>query len=277
MTHKGIAMKTIGFIGGGNMAQALIEGIIAKKLFAPQTVWVSDVRGDRLAELKHQYGVSVTQNNTELTAAADIVVLSVKPQVLGNLLDEIAGSLRAEALVISIAAGKTCRFILEKLGKVQLVRVMPNTPALVGAGAAGIFNATALPEALKTAISLFEAVGKAVVVDNESLIDVVTAVSGSGPAYFFLLMEEMIKTGIKLGIKEADAVELVLQTAYGAALLAQKGQETGQTPAILRRNVTSPGGTTEAAIKMFQAGHFDQLVQNALTAARDKGKALSAG
>lgn len=270
-------MKTIGFIGGGNMAQALIEGILDKKLFDPQSVWVSDVRAERLAELKHQYGVSVTQNNIELTAAADSVVLSVKPQVLGKLLDEVAGSLRPGGLVISIVAGKTCRFILEKLGTVQLVRVMPNTPALVGAGAAGIFNATALPEALKTAISLFEAVGKAVVVDNESLIDAVTAVSGSGPAYFFLLMEEMIKTGIALGLKEADTTELVLQTAHGAALMAFNGQKTGQTPAVLRKNVTSPGGTTEAAIQSFQAIHLDQIVQNALTAACQRAKSLSAG
>jgi len=270
-------MQTIGFIGGGNMAQALIEGILAQKLFAPQAVWVSDVRAERLADLKRQYGVSVTQNNTELTAAADIVVLSVKPQVLGKLLDEIAGSLRPDALVISIAAGKTCAFIREKLGDVQLVRVMPNTPALVGAGAAGIFNATASKAALQTATAIFAAVGKTVVVDNEGLIDAVTAISGSGPAYFFLLMEEMIKAGTALGLKEADTVDLVLQTAYGAALLAQNGQKTGQTPAILRKNVTSPGGTTEAAIKVFQAEHFDRVVQNALTAARDRAKALSVG
>jgi pyrroline-5-carboxylate reductase len=269
-------MKTIGFIGGGNMAQALIEGILGKGLFAPEGVWVSDVRAERLAELKKNYGVQVTQVNTELTAEADILVLSVKPQVLGDLLDEIAGSLRPDALIVSIAAGKTCRFILDRLGQVQLVRVMPNTPALVGAGAAGIFNATASAAALKTAIKLFDAVGITVVVDKEDLIDAVTAVSGSGPAYFFLLMEEMINAGVQLGLSETTATELVLQTAHGAALLAQTGQKRDQSPGILRKNVTSPGGTTEAAIKVFEAAHVGPLVQKALTAARDRGRELSA-
>ena len=171
-------MKTIGFIGGGNMAQALIEGILDKGLFAPNAVWVSDVRADLLAELKTRYGIQVTQVNIELTAAADIVVLSVKPQVLGELLDEIAGSLRPDALIVSIAAGKTCGFILDRLGQVQLVLVMPNTPALVGAGAAGVFSATASKAALTTAIEIFDAVGITVVVDKEGLIDVVTAEIG---------------------------------------------------------------------------------------------------
>ena len=269
-------MKTIGFIGGGNMAQALIEGILQKKLFAPGSVWVSDVRPGRLAELKAAYGVQVTQVNTELTAAADIVVLCVKPQALGHLLDDIAGSIRPDALVISIAAGKTCNFILHRLGKVQLIRVMPNTPALVGAGMAGLYNATATAAGLKTVRSIFNAVGKSVVVEDESLIDAITAVSGSGPAYFFLLMEDMIKTGVLLGLSEAAATELVLQTAKGAALLAENAHKDGVGPAVLRHNVTSPGGTTEAAVTVFQAGGFSPLVENALTAARDRGSELSA-
>ena len=270
-------MKTIGFIGGGNMAGALIEGILAKGLVKPDAVWVSDVRAERLAELKKQYGVHVTQVNTELTAAADTIVLSVKPQTLGQLLDEIAGSIRKDALILSIAAGKTCKFILDRIGPVQLVRVMPNTPALIGAGAAGLFNATASETAFKTAISIFNAVGKSVIVDTEDLIDAVTAVSGSGPAYFFLLMEQMISAGVKLGLDEATAADLVLQTAKGAALLAEAGQKANETPAILRKKVTSPGGTTEAAIKAFEAAEFGSLVQKALTAARDRGKELSAG
>lgn len=270
-------MQTIGFIGGGNMAQALIEGILEKGLVKPKAVWVSDVRAERLAELKKRYGVQVTQVNIELTAAADTIILSVKPQVLGNLLDEIAGSLRQDALILSIVAGKTCDFILDRLGPVQLVRVMPNTPALVGVGATGLFNAAASEVAFKTAISIFNAVGKSVVVDKECLIDTVTAVSGSGPAYFFLLMEQMISAGVKLGLDEATATELVLQTAKGAALLAETRQKESETPALLRKNVTSPGGTTEAAIKVFEAAHFGSLVQKALTAARDRGKELSGG
>ncbi|NLW83813.1 MAG: pyrroline-5-carboxylate reductase [Phycisphaerae bacterium] len=270
-------MQTIGFIGGGNMAQALIEGILQNKLYAPRSVWVSDVRPKRLAELRAAYGVHITQVNTELTAAADMVVLSVKPQLLGHVLDDIAGTLRPSALVVSIAAGKTCNFILERLGKVQLVRVMPNTPALVGAGMAGLYNATASAKGLKAVSALFNAVGKTAVVDDEDLIDSVTAVSGSGPAYFFLLMEEMIKAGVELGLPENIAAELVLQTAKGAALLAEKAQEKGQTPSLLRKNVTSPGGTTEAAVHVFEAAQFSQMVQEAITTACERGKELSAG
>lgn len=269
-------MRTIGFIGGGNMAQALIEGVLHKKLFAPGQVWVSDVRPSRLAELKAAYHIHTTQVNKELTAASDIVILSVKPQAMGHLLEDIVGSFRPNALVISIAAGKTCNFILDRLGKVQLVRVMPNTPALVGAGAAGLYNATAPDASLKMAKAIFDAVGKTVIVENEHLIDAVTAVSGSGPAYFFLLMEEMIKAGIQLGLTESAAAELVLQTAKGAALLAENAHKIGQSPAMLRKNVTSPHGTTEAALKVFQSAQFEDIVQNALTAARDRAAELAA-
>ena len=268
--------QTIGFIGGGNMAQALVASILEKGLFTPQAIWISDVRFDQLAHLRETYDIRFTQVNTELTAAADIIVLCVKPQVLGSLLDEIAGSLRDDALVISIVAGKTSRYILDRLGQVQLVRVMPNTPAMVGASASGLFNATAPKKGLDAAISIFQAVGTTAVVDNEDLMDAVTAVSGSGPAYFFLLMEEMIKTGVKLGLDEKAAADLVIQTACGAALLAQKGQQSSQTPEILRKNVTSPGGTTEAAVKIFQAAGFQSIVKDALTAARDRGRELSA-
>lgn len=269
-------MDTIGFIGGGNMAQALIEGVVQKKLFAPERIWVSDVRAERLAELKARCRIQTTPSNTELAAAVDCVVLSVKPQVLGSILDEIAGSLRPKALVISIAAGKTCDFILRRLGDVQLVRVMPNTPALAGVGAAGLYNATASPSAMRAAIELFDAVGKTVVVDNEDLIDAVTAVSGSGPAYFFLLMEAMIGAGCQLGLAPEAAAELVLQTALGAAVLAQNEHENGHSPEILRQNVTSPGGTTEAAITTLQEGRFGLLVRSAMVAARDRAKELSA-
>lgn len=268
-------MRTIGFIGGGNMAQALLEGILQKKLFVRGSIWVSDVRPDRLAELKTDYHVHVTQVNTELTAAADIVVLSVKPQALGHLLDDISGSLRPNALVVSIAAGKTCNFILKHLGKVQLIRVMPNTPALVGAGMAGLYNATASPAGLKAVGAIFNAVGKSVIVEDERLLDAITAVSGSGPAYYFLLMEAMIKAAVKLGLDEKAATELVLQTAKGATLLADNAQKKGQSPAVLRKNVTSPHGTTEAAIKVFNNADFVSLVEKALNAACSRSIELS--
>ncbi|MEN8126722.1 MAG: pyrroline-5-carboxylate reductase [Planctomycetota bacterium] len=268
-------MSTIGFIGGGNMAQALLAGIIKAGLFDADRIWVSDVRPERLDELKAQYGVWTTTDNTELTQYADILMLSVKPQVIADVLDGIAGTLKDGVLVISIAAGITTAAIKAKLGDVQIIRVMPNTPALVGAGASGLYNAGAAEDGLKTALDICSSVGTAIVVDSEDLIDAVTAVSGSGPAYYFLLMEEMIKAGVELGLTEETAKTLVLQTAKGAALLAESAQQQGEDPAVLRQKVTSPGGTTEAALKVMDKSSFGQIVLKALTAARNRGQELS--
>jgi pyrroline-5-carboxylate reductase len=268
-------MKTIGFIGGGNMAQALLTGILKAGLYHANHIWVSDVRLEQLDVLKDIYGIHTTADNKELTAQADVIVLSVKPQVMGDVLAGIAGTLKEGTLVISIAAGITTNSIREKLGDVQVVRVMPNTPALVGAGASGLYNLSASEENLNTALNIFASVGRAVVVDDEKLIDAVTAVSGSGPAYFFLLMEEMIKAGVELGLTAETAKTLVLQTAKGAALLAESAQEQGEDPAVLRQKVTSPGGTTEAALKIFSKEGFESIVTKALRAARDRGRALS--
>jgi pyrroline-5-carboxylate reductase len=268
-------MSTIGFIGGGNMAQALLTGILKAGLYHANHIWVSDVRLEQLDVLKDLYGIHTTADNKELTAQADVIVLSVKPQVMGEVLDGIAGTLKEGVLVISIAAGITTNSIREKLGDVQVVRVMPNTPALVGTGASGLYNAGATEEGLKAALDIFSSVGKAIVVEDESLIDAVTAVSGSGPAFFFLLMEEMITAGVELGLTAETAKTLVLQTAKGAALLAESAQEQSEDPAALRQKVTSPGGTTEAALKTFSAEGFEVIVKKALRAARDRGRALS--
>ncbi len=268
-------MKTIGFIGGGNMAQALLEGVLKAELFQAENVWVSDVRSERLDALKAQYDIQTTTDNIELTKRADIVILSIKPQVMPDVLKSIAGKFKEDVLVISIAAGITTAAIKAYLGAVQVIRVMPNTPALVGASAAGLYNAGASESSLKAAIDICASVGKAVVVEDEALIDSVTAVSGSGPAYYFLLMEEMIKAGVELGLSEADAKTLVLQTAKGAALLAESAQQRGQDPAILRQKVTSPGGTTEAALKVMDEHNLGQIILKALTAARNRGQELS--
>ena len=226
-------MGTIGFIGSGNMAEALIKGIIAAKVYPADTVLVSDIRAERLEYLAKEYGVRLVENNTALTGSADVVVLSVKPQNMDAVLGEIKGTLKESALVISIAAGVTTAKITAALGDMPIVRVMPNTPALVGEGASALFARNASDESMTIALKLFRAVGKAVVVDGEDLIDAVTAVSGSGPAYFFLLMEEMIKAAEKLGLDADTAKELVLQTAKGAALLAQQADGRGETPAEL--------------------------------------------
>jgi pyrroline-5-carboxylate reductase len=266
---------TIGFIGGGNMAEALIKGIIAAKLYAPENVFVSDIRVERLEFLARQYGVAAGKTNSEIAAKVDTLVLSVKPQTMSEALDSIKDAVGTETLVITIAAGIKVAKIAGVLGERAIVRVMPNTPALIGEGASALFANERAKELLKRAMAVFSAVGKAVVVDNEDLIDAVTAVSGSGPAYFFLLMEEMIKAGVELGLPEAVAKDLVLQTAKGAGLLAAEADKNGQSPAELRQKVTSPGGTTAAAIKVFAEGNIGRLISAGITRARDRGRELS--
>lgn len=268
-------MDTVGFIGAGNMAEAFIKGIISSGLHSPDTVMASDVRPERLRFLSEEYGIKVTQDNVELVQHAKVVFLSVKPQNMAKMLDSIAGKLRDGVLVISIAAGITTRYLHKRLGDVQIIRTMPNTPAMVGEGATGIFNSNASPEALQRAIELFNAVGKTVVIDQEGLIDAVTAVSGSGPAYFFLLMEEMVRSAEELGIPADAAEELVYQTAKGAGVLAKQAYARGESPTELRRKVTSPGGTTEAAMRVFREGNFSGLVFAAIGRARDRGRELS--
>jgi len=265
-------MTTIGFIGSGNMAGALIKGIIAAKIFEPCDIFIADVDKGRLGEMAGEYKVTTALSNAALAGQADTVVLSVKPQNMSDVLSEIKGAVKKDALVISIAAGVTVAKIANVLADVEIVRVMPNTPALIGQGASAMFSANASADSMKKVQQIFAAVGKAVVVDSEDMIDAVTALSGSGPAYFFLLIEEMIKAAQKLGLSLQTATELALQTAKGAAILAQQSEDT---PAELRKKVTSPGGTTQAALNVFAEKKFDELVNEALTAAYNRSKELS--
>jgi pyrroline-5-carboxylate reductase len=269
-------MSTIGFIGSGNMAEALIRGIITAGVYRPQDISISDIRPERIEELVGKYGVASRETNVQVVERAETVVLSVKPQVMGEALRSIQGVPMTGRLFISIAAGVKVARIAGALGDVPIVRVMPNTPALVGAGASALFANERAEPLLDRALSLFAAVGKAVVVQAEGLIDAVTAVSGSGPAYFFLLMEAMIDAAIALGLPPEVAKDLVLQTAKGAGLLAVEADKGGESPAVLRRKVTSPHGTTEAALKVFTAQGFTKLVADAVTAARDRSRELSA-
>ena len=213
-------MAAIGFIGGGNMAEALIKGIITSGLYKTEDILVSDVRTDRLDLLAKEYGITTVQQNSELANKADIIVLSVKPQNMTEALQSIKDTGCSGKLFISIAAGITTANLAAVLGDAAIVRVMPNTPALIGEGASALFANDKAKPMLDKAQSIFSAVGKIVIVDSEDLIDAVTAVSGSGPAYYFLLTEEMIKTAKQLGLSADVAKELVLQTAKGAALLA---------------------------------------------------------
>lgn len=256
------------------MAEALIKGIITANVCRPENVFVSDTRPERLRFLAREYNLIAIDSNAELATRAQTIILSVKPQNMTDALESIKDAVGPDKLVISIAAGIKLAKIAGVLGNVPMVRVMPNTPALIGQGAAALYaNAKAKPM-LDTAVTIFSSVGKAVLVDDEDLIDAVTALSGSGPAYFFLLMEEMIKAGVELGLPEDTAKNLVIQTAKGAGLLAAEADKKGQSPAALRKNVTSPGGTTEAAIKVMAASNFGRLINNALAAACKRSKEL---
>jgi pyrroline-5-carboxylate reductase len=266
---------TIGFVGSGNMAEALIKGITAAKLYTPENVFISDIRTERLESLADKYGVTAVENNAELAGKVETLVLSIKPQNMNDALGSVKDAIGSETLVISIAAGIKIEKIAAVLGDMAIIRVMPNTPALIGEGASGLYANEQAKFLLDKAVSICSSVGKAVIVDNEDLIDTVTAVSGSGPAYYFMLMEEMIKAGIELGLPEDVAKNLVLQTARGAGLLATEADKNNESPAELRRKVTSPGGTTEAALKVFADGNISELISAAITRARDRGRELS--
>ena len=268
-------MSTIGFIGSGNMAEAIIKGILSANVYNPENIFVSDIRNERLEFLAKNYEVKTYKDNSELTSQVQTLVLSVKPQNMTDVLGGIKQSIDSVKLVISIAAGIKVEKIASVLGNIAIVRVMPNTPALIGQGASALYANELAKQLLEQALSIFSSVGKAVVVEEEELIDAVTAVSGSGPAYYFLLMEEMIKAGVELGLPEDIAKDLVLQTAKGAGLLASEADKNDESPAILRKKVTSPGGTTEAALNKFAEGNFGSLVSAALKKANDRSIELS--
>ncbi|MGZ5577046.1 MAG: pyrroline-5-carboxylate reductase [Methylobacter sp.] len=269
-------MKTnkIGFIGGGNMASSLISGLIASG-HAPEQIWVSDINPDTLADLKKQLNVNTTINNEDIINAADVVVLAVKPQTLSTVAQGIAALVQQKKpLVVSIAAGINQNSLSRWLGAdTAIVRCMPNTPALVLTGATALHaNNKVTAEQCDLAENILRAVGIALWVDDEAELDAVTAISGSGPAYFFLLMEAMEKAALELGLGRETSRLLVQQTALGAAKIAL---ESAESPEQLRKRVTSPGGTTQRAIETFEQGGFTELVSKALHAARDRSIEMS--
>jgi len=261
---------TIAFIGGGNMARSLISGLLNGGT-APEHIAVSDpmpAQRELLAEL----GVRVTDDNDAALEDAAVVVLAVKPQVLGEVLRGL--TLSASQLLVSIAAGVPIAAMRDWTRPAQpIVRCMPNTPALLGAGITALFASDAVDEAGRDrAENVLSAAGRTLWVDDEEKLDAVTAVSGSGPAYFFYLMEAMIEAGIEQGLDPETATELTLETAYGAALMAR---ERTSDPAELRANVTSPGGTTAAAIGALDDAGAGATIRNALAAAGARSKTLA--
>jgi pyrroline-5-carboxylate reductase len=263
--------KKIAFLGGGNMAEALIKGLIAGSTATPDHILVTDVSADRLAHLHNTYGV-MQKGNMEAAREADIIILSVKPQVIERVLAEIASGVDDRKLVISIAAGIAIAKIEKALkAGCHVVRVMPNTPALVLAGAAALAggkNATSADLAL--AQSIFSAVGRAVIVD-EKLMDAVTGLSGSGPAYVFMIIDALSDAGVKAGLPRQLALELAAQTVYGAAKMVL---ETKEHPGKLRDMVTSPGGTTIEGLHALEKGKLRATLMNAVEAATARSREL---
>ncbi len=267
--------QTIAFIGAGNMARSLIGGLLADG-YDPALIHATDPSSEPLERMQRDFGIRVTADNRAAVECSEIVVLAVKPQVMREVAVSLAAVVQArQPLLLSIAAGIREPALAGWLGGgVALVRCMPNTPSLVKAGATGLYANPRVSDAQRqVAETVMRAVGLTVWVDDEELLDAVTALSGSGPAYFFLVMEALENAAVQLGLAREQARLLTLQTAFGAAKMALESTEDA---ALLRRRVTSPGGTTERAIGMLQRGGLEALFLEALTGARDRCGELSA-
>lgn len=266
--------QTIGFIGGGNMARSLAKGLLANG-WGRDYLLISDFDPDARQRLQELLDIETSESNVDVASRADIVVLAVKPQVLKSVAEEIAEVIQEkQPLVISIAAGVRTSDLGEWLGgKVTLVRAMPNTPSLVGSGASGLYATGEVSSDMRDqAETILRAVGVVVWVNNEELMDVVTALSGSGPAYFLLVMEALEAAAIEQGLDADTARLLTLETAFGAAKMAL---EDGEEPTRLRERVTSPGGTTEKAINTLEENKVRESFRKALTAATERSRELA--
>ncbi len=267
-------MDTIGFLGGGNMAGALIRGLIASNTAYKDHIIASDAKEDRRKWLSSAHGIDTTHDNHVLVKKSRVLVLSVKPQVVDKVLAEIGADIPASTLVISVAAGVPIVALEGRLPKgTRVIRAMPNTPATALAGATAIARGThATDEDEATATRLFEAVGKVVTLD-ESLLDAVTGLSGSGPAYVFLIIEALADGGVKVGLHRDTALMLAAQTVYGSAKLLL---ETGEHPGRLKDMVTSPGGTAIAGLHTLESGALRKTLIDAVECATNRAATLGA-
>jgi len=262
----------IAFIGGGNMGEAILAAILEKGLAAPSDICVSDISTERLEYLKNKYAVMVSNINREVVEGREVVVLAVKPQDITGILNDIKGSLMPEHLVLSIVAGVKIDTIRKLIRHEKIVRVMSNTPAQVGIGMSGWTATTEVNSEQKEQVrSILGAMGKEICFEDEKYLDMVTAVSGSGPAYVFLFAECLAEAAVDIGLPREDAQLLVSQTILGAAHLIS---ESGDTPAGLRRKVTSKGGTTEKALQAFAESGLTDIVRKAVRVAYDRAKEL---
>jgi pyrroline-5-carboxylate reductase len=261
------------FIGGGRMAEALINGILTAQLAEGGQICAVDPDPKRREVLANQYGISTEETPNGALTEDTLVVIAVKPQIVGAVLNDLKGKLNSSHLIISIAAGVTLSFMEKKIegSGARVIRVMPNTPALIQEGASALSpGKNVSKEDLDIAFHIFEAVGKAVVMD-EGYLDAVTGLSGSGPAYVFSFIEALIDAGVKVGLARQDADTLVKQTVLGAVKLAMAGDDH---PAQLRALVTSPGGTTIAGLHVMERAGFQGIIMDAVEAATNRSKEL---
>ncbi len=262
----------IAFIGGGNMGEAMASAILRKGLSTPGDISVSDVNQARRQYLAGKYGVYATDSNLEALDRGDVIVLAIKPQHLVEVLTELKGKLKPSQLVLSIIAGATIQTLSQGLAHKHVVRAMPNTPAQIGQGIT-VWTATAeVSKKQKASVaSILGAMGREIYVADEKYLDMATAISGSGPAYVFLFMESLASAAVAIGLPQDIARELVSQTVLGSASFAQKSEKELTE---LRRMVTSPGGTTAEAMKVFEQGQFSDLVRQAVAAAYNRARKL---
>ncbi|CAB5497157.1 pyrroline-5-carboxylate reductase [Bathymodiolus thermophilus thioautotrophic gill symbiont] len=263
---------TIGFIGAGNMSYALISGLL-KNGFSAKNIRLSDKDEVLLSQRQVEFGVETFTDNAQLAAQCEVIILAVKPQILSNVCKEIQVHIHHQPLIISIAAGVKSNDINRWLGgTAPIIRTMPNTPALLGNGATGLVENEAVNNQQKDlAEQILSAVGQCFWVANEDLLDAVTALSGSGPAYFFLMIESMSNAGVALGLDEKMAEKLSIQTALGASMMANQNNESARQ---LRNKVTSKNGTTQAAIESFQDQNFEAIVSHAMRVAFNRAKEI---
>lgn len=255
----------ISFIGGGNMGEAMLSAILERKLSAPGDIFVSDVNEERCHYLTQEYGVKVTLANRSAVAGGDVIVLAVKPQSLNGVMADLKGHLKPSQLVLSIVAGARIETLRRGLNHNAIVRTMPNTPAQIGEGITVWTSTNEVTRQQKEwAGAILRTIGQEIYEDDEKYLDMATAVSGSGPAYFFLLVEALVEAAVSIGLSRDSAEKLVLQTMIGSGQLLKT---SGKSAAELRRAVTSPGGTTAAALAEFEKGGFADLVTKAVNAA----------
>ncbi len=262
----------IGFVGGGVMAEAFIRGLLSQGIVRPHQIVAGDPLADRRAYLAHEYSVATTERNQAAADGASIVILAVKPQHIGETFADLNGALSHDQLVVSIAAGVPIRSMTGALDHQHVARVMPNTPAQIGAGMSVWTTTPSVGDAHRAQVqTILRALGRELFVSDERYLDMATAINGSGPGFVFVFLEAMIDAGVHIGLPRSIAEELVLQTVLGSTLMAR---ETGKHPAVLKNMVTSPGGTTAEGIQALEDGRLRATIDRAVVAAFERSKQL---